>query len=333
MESFLLRVFLATTIVWSGHCLKAKLARQVLLDVPQLLDVHHARAVLVGDDYDLVRDLEDLPFATDLVESARSGQLNKDTLVALEHGIQIREKPMLWVHVHKAGGTFMCSMAGLAGENVVQPNDNCNWHGHDSYLDSGHTDHAVSCEDREAFFSQNGYTWGQIERELWNNDAESDLCWNKFDYGVMLRDPISLMRSMMNFHPDIGKGFVDDIELELKAPSETTLSQDPLWKYMDNFHIRVLASAMDVPAGQIDATHLEKAKERLAKFDTIARLEDLGDKSAEVFVSIGWSDGMSSHVSSKSNTSGDQWDFTAEELEWLSELNKYDYELYKQYGS
>merc|ERR1712048_1191666 len=95
---------------------------------------------------------------------------------------------MLWVHIHKAAGTTMCALAKINGERVVKPNRNCNWD-FDGSIDILTTS-TPSCKGRADHFNKNGYTWGQIERELYDGAICPD-----FDYGIMLRDPIKLRQS------------------------------------------------------------------------------------------------------------------------------------------
>lgn len=222
----------------------------------------------------------------------------------------------------------MCKMAGLAGEHVVKPDLNCNWAAHDSYGRSGiPRSEAVSCEDRMGYFRDRQYTWGQIEREL----LPSDRCWGSYSYGVMLREPMDLMRSMMNFHPNIGKGFVTSLQKELRSPEAATLDQFALWKIMDNYAVRLLAPALTVPAGQINQTHYEAALETLSHFDHVQRLEDLPDNAEALFKDLSWPETLRQFVSRKENAAAHQHDFTSEEASWLEEVNRFDIALYKRF--
>eukprot|EP00971_Amphidinium_carterae_P310043 6160974-Amphidinium_carterae.1 len=98
-------------------------------------------------------------------------------------------------------------MASIAREKIVRPQSNCNWKLHDGYHASGKRSiFAISCKDRAEYYAKNGYTYSQIERELW----PSDECWEQFTYGVMLREPLALMKSEMNYrgqlYPEDGGG-------------------------------------------------------------------------------------------------------------------------------
>jgi len=251
-----------------------------------------------------------------------------------------RKKPFLMVHIHKAAGTYMCNMAAKARERIVQPNLNCNWKDHDSYLDSG-TRWRVNCDKRHSFFTRNGFTYGQIERELW----PADLCWDEFSYGILLREPIDLMHSELNYrglyHGGLSKdAVVADFKrrVESDPPLQTDHTQLPEWKTLDNFQTRILANAMAVPAGQIGPEHLERARQVLANFTAVGRVADLKiDMQRNVFFdSLGWSnEALQESVAAalpRNQVKKDLYDFTDLEREWLQRINQYDIELFRWYS-
>lgn len=261
-----------------------------------------------------------------------------------------RSKPLRWVHIHKAGGTFMCHMAYIAGETVVQPSDGaCNWMGYDQYKDSGKRDELLPCKEQLAYFRQHNYTWGQLEREF----AAADRCFDEFDYGVMLREPLSLMTSEMNYHPGCflfggpcGGGPVDPTDFlkqfrqQLRRkPLQDEVGDDqfPLWKFFDNVQTRILASALDVPPGGINESHAVAARRALEAFKVIARLEDLPQYGQRMFESLGWNSGMMRHVVEPVNAAPTQptrtakFRFDAQDARFLLELNKYDLALWQAY--
>eukprot|EP00927_Polykrikos_kofoidii_P052175 TRINITY_DN4595_c0_g1_i1.p1 TRINITY_DN4595_c0_g1~~TRINITY_DN4595_c0_g1_i1.p1 ORF type:complete len:340 (+),score=46.01 TRINITY_DN4595_c0_g1_i1:105-1124(+) len=296
--------------------------------------VHSVMSRLVENDTLAINDsrwdTEDLPFSTDLARFAdEAGHMRKvDANLLSNRRIVTRERPVLWVHIHKSGGTFMCQLAAIAGEHVIPTKDtNCNWAGHDLYVDSGFPQKGVTCAERVYYFKSMGVSWGQLEHEIW----DSCLCWDDFFYGTMLRSPIGLMRSMMNYHPHHGKAFVQDVQNELLYPSPSSLTQNVTWKFMDNFQIRVLASAMEVPAGKITIEHFDKARRVLDGMNVVARLEDLPNIGGDLFSRLGWSPDMAAYVGMPRNPSDHVFDFTQEEAEMLLELNKFDVALYESY--
>lgn len=316
---------------------------------------------------DLLYDLADLPFETDIYEIIQEKlemldanatpiemevtsiwPFNRRQSAAKMHpefDTTPRSRPLLWIHIHKAGGTFICAMAQLAGEKVTEPSDGaCNWLWHDQYRDSGDVER-ISCKERSDYFRDptRNYTWGQIEREF----AEADRCWNEFDYGVMLREPVALLESEVNYHPScwfLGKpcgggpddpaDFLRTFKEMLASPSDIPDNdQYALWKYFDNIQVRLLAPALDVPAGKLNETHLNAAKESLAKFKIIARLEDLPHVGPKVFDKLGWSQKMMAHVGEpvNMNKNGHDYIFSEDEVKWLRHVNRFDRALWEAY--
>lgn len=222
----------------------------------------------------------------------------------------------------------MCSLAKLAGEKVLEPNENCNYAGPGSSDDFHSTGRiGMGCPSRLGLYEAQGATWGQIERQL----PDDDICPGAFEYGTMLRDPIALMLSMLNHveYFSIGKAFLGRLRKALKAGTTGPYQQsEGLWKLFDNYQTRVLANAMDVPGGQINATHLELARARLARFRVAARLEDLGPEHP-LFESLGWPDEARRQVAGRrKNPSMRIYKFNNKERSWLEDINRHDLALY-----
>lgn len=240
----------------------------------------------------------------------------------------------------------MCTLARMAGEAIVFPHRNCNYFGgkhgdgkasSDMWDNSGHrpTNHRdMSCQRRHELYVRGGFSYGQIEHELW----ESDWCPKMFLYGTMLREPLALMQSMINFHPDIGKGFLDNLRHALRTrTTEPDQGSEGSWKLFDNFQVRVLANAMDVPGGGITEEHVNKAFHKLQAFEVVARLEDL-TPSHPMFVTLGWQKvrymiGSQDDGGPNRNHHDEGMRFTESELDWLRELNKHDYSLYESFDA
>jgi hypothetical protein len=275
--------------------------------------------------------------------------LRADELLKEPRRVTIRHKPFVWLHVHKAGGTLMCEMAKRMEEKVVIPENNCNWIGHDRWRDSGQPSLRKSCAERAKMYHESGFTYGQIEREV----DDDELC-EKFRYGVMFREPLALMASIMNYelwyqtmmehnaYPDpflhfpanLTAWLQDKIEAEAVPVNELAPSA-----WLDNFQTRFLANAFDVPAGQITKEHLTRAQAFLQKHNvTVHVLEDLPMTGEKLFKELGWRwnkaalkrKKMSIHTILTNNPSHktEQRPFTPEETEYLRRVNKYDLELY-----
>jgi hypothetical protein len=227
----------------------------------------------------------------------------------------------------------MCQMA-KRNERVVHPEDNCNWKGHDGYGQSGEPYMRVPCAERARTFQSSGFTYGQVEREMDDNE----LC-DEFRYGVMLREPMSLMHSLMNYEiwyhekfehkrPDIPPNIADWLNGKIHNQAVPE-SQTPGWVHLDNFQTRVLANAFDVPAGQIDSEHVERARAFLQNHGFMVHvLEDLPTRGEELFNELGWKFQPGSFHRKVNSLAREERPFLAEELEYLKDLNKYDYELY-----
>lgn len=248
-----------------------------------------------------------------------------------------RRTPMIWLHIHKAGGSLMCWLAQLAGERILEPSDGaCNWLRHDAYLDSGKDKVKVSCDERVRQMHSQGSTWSQIEREL----GDSDRCWDDFHYGVSLREPVALLESMVNYRPGkFGGGplnpdaFLHKLRQTLDQGQATHDStQYPLWKYFDNIQTRLLAPCLEVPPGGINSTHVRRAKKTLAKFAIVSRLEDLPTTALSVFSKLGWNPHMKRHIGESVNARDHGYIFTAKQANWLREVNRHDRELWEAYA-
>lgn len=257
-------------------------------------------------------------------------------------------KPLMWLHIHKAGGTLMCKFAKKY-ERLIAPADaNCNWLWHDEYDQSGAEGSRTPCAERARVWKEGGFTYGQVEREMDTNELCDD-----FRYGVMLRDPLSLIHSMVNYgiwyERQVKGGCPENPEYcALRIPGDTaTWLQDCIrrrsvavnqfftWVWFDNFQTRLLANAIDVPAGQIGEEHVARARAFLEKNHfTVFLLEDLAKKGDVLFAQLGWpfpTEGLHERPQSLHGKDQDARPFQPEEISFLRDLNKYDYELYESF--
>lgn len=239
--------------------------------------------------------------------------------------------PWLWFHVHKVSGSLMCLAAKLNRKKIVQPNMNCNWNGVDGYHDSGKPkEEATTCAQRNRYWEPRRFNYGQIEREL----LPTDFC-EGYKYGTMLRDPLDLATSEINYRFTLYKGMTKDevlTEFMRQLNRTSTLpvgtSQDPEWKFLDNFQTRLFANAFDVPAGGIKEEHVLRAKNTLKKFNIVARMEDVTSfgGAKNLTKAMGWR--VPINRMNKVNVSPRKFEFTLDEREMLRKQNKHDYELY-----
>jgi len=246
-------------------------------------------------------------------------------------------KPLLMVHVHKAGGTYMCKMARVVGMRI--PPTACNWEEPDGYRMSCKGGPFPTCAERAAEYHASGWTAGAIERELY----DSDICPNDFRYSVLLRDPIRLIQSNLNFNYNGYHGPPADESMEiLKAElagrgvgsEDDKTGQCGHWKYMDNFQVRILAGATSVPAGKLTTAHLETARARLSKFVAVEKLENMANPSrrSAFFGKLGWLVDAAEHEQEeKEQVSRKVMQFSEVQVSFLRKLNALDYELYHSF--
>jgi hypothetical protein len=192
---------------------------------------------------------------------------------------------MMWVHLPKAGGSMRCATANKNGENIVKPSNNCNWDTKDAPHFMGGYDYPpkVTCAKRAEYFRANNYTRGQIEREI--NDE--DLCFDYFEYGVLLRHPADYMHSLLNcFHKrGVGPKAIDsNLQCVIDkgdGPSCAKVWQfDPRRKphmFFDNYMTRALGGLdyWNLPVGEVGSHHVDRVLERLDKFATIMVWPDI----------------------------------------------------------
>lgn len=268
----------------------------------------------------------------------------------------LSREPVLWLHVHKCAGTLMCELAHAAGEKVVQPSKNCNWDVGDAVYFMGRPSPKPTCAERQQYFAEKGYTWGAVEHEL----SAGHPC-PGFLYGTMLRDPMALVDSIASVHAgdlpgsDAAKdggapvrhtadvlGPVRDA-LKLLATANQTKAgllaraeNRPIhehiwsldtWKYFDNFQTRLLADALDVPAGALTADHLRRAEEALDRFDVVLVLEDLQEDAPQLVEGFGWPASLLPRFGSKVNDHPSASLFTADEVALLRRSNTWDQSL------
>lgn len=239
-----------------------------------------------------------------------------------------RRKPMMWVHIHKSAGSFICAGAVLNGESIVKPSGNCNWAEHDNGA-GGLGSERTNCSKRTEYFEQHNYSWGQIERVL-----ADEFCYTTFDYGIWLRDPVSLAESEANWHHMYTPGEIStslNCVVQKRGELCPVKQKDdmPLWMYFDNYVVRIVGgpSVWNLPPGHVEERHARLALERLHPFKIVLVMEDVVSTehgTDALFKKTGWKlwpvKSKRYHTHNKT--------FTNEERETIRKLNKYDYMLY-----
>jgi hypothetical protein len=159
-------------------------------------------------------------------------------------------------------------------------------------------------------------------------------CGDSFMYGIMLREPMSLVSSDLNFnhwHQDSLTAWLRSSEVptcDLEGPCKHSGHAELGWQLFDNFIIRSLTgtSGWWKPPGTINETDLETAKSRLEKMDVILILDELSEGKAQMEASFGWRD-VELMVVNKYRKAKEP--FTPGNNNYLSNLNRFDSKLYK----
>ena len=92
----------------------------------------------------------------ELVKEA--GEEEAESIALPDHS---RRKPVLWLHMHKAGGTFMCSQAAKENERIISPSFNCNFRNgrFDGVPAMGKHGVDLTCKKRASMFQKTHATW------------------------------------------------------------------------------------------------------------------------------------------------------------------------------
>lgn len=234
---------------------------------------------------------------------------------------------MILIHIHKNAGSTMCCSAEASGEKIVQPNSNCNWEPFDGWQPEQETRQSPSCQDRKDHFASGGFTYGGLEHGL--NDE--DLCFEDFNYAVLLREPLSRGDSHMNWD-GLSKGkLIATLDSSLNGQSllETGVLESA--KILNDYQVRMLAGVMHLPLGGITSEHVTKAKSRLEKFMFVGLVEELKTDEGRhrIMTGMNWRSSLAIHANSHNSHPERQSDhFTEQEKTILSEHNKYDLALY-----
>lgn len=269
---------------------------------------------------------------------------SKEVKLNAEEEHHRRSRPMMWVHIHKAGGSFICAAAHLNDESIGK-GGNCNSKklndgGNGAWYTGG-----ANCSQREKEFAQNKLTWGQIERVLPLNPSR-ELCFDNFDYAIWLRDPIKLALSEANFKKydpkDVRKA-IACVQNGGGCPKWEEKKDDvPLWKFMDNYAVRVLGgpAVYTKKVGQVTEEDAKRAMKLLERFKIKVNMDDVVSNpnlKKSFLQRMGWSqwpgvsDGKKTGNSQGTRMSTGQPvknRFSDSQKTIIREAAKYDYMLY-----
>ena len=259
-------------------------------------------------------------------------------------------KPAIWIHFHKAAGTWICAQAKRRGEKILKPEATCNYRDWevDGVQQMGARRQRLSCEERRSVYRSQAATWGQIEREY--NEEDLD-CGADFLYGAMVREPEHLMASVAAFNQFDLNAVVLWLQSQahrgeklggtahVACPTDTACYHHGhpqlSFQLFDNFMVRSLNgySGWWLPPGTVNRNHLEHAKRVLSSFEMLLTIETLDDGYVQLMDHLGWKrDAYSTmpvrpHGSTAHGTLGESLRDPTAYL-WLVALNSLDIELY-----
>jgi hypothetical protein len=183
-------------------------------------------------------------------------------------------KPLMFIHVHKSLGTWMCFVVKHAGGSSVIGNPDCTMP-EDSCWSSSAFGSKSTCAARMQQFNANHWTFYEIERWLDFADDAGDWCPEDLSYAIILRDPVKRAASQMSANHQT----MDDIKGWFDSPVVFDRRQGFISSHVsyDNFYVRTLCGVecFFLPPGALSAEHLEKAKGRLEKLDAVLMVDDL----------------------------------------------------------
>jgi len=251
-----------------------------------------------------------------------------------------KHKPVIWVHVHKACGTSMCSMAKLNGEALMsqaRDGQSCNVNLVDDYrfwMPTGRPD----CADREMMQRASGFTWSQIEHPL----TDEEFCPDEFFYGTIIRHPVTAALSQVNY--------IDVYQLDRWSPYEWRKliacledrqaghaaacaeldllpKPDQNWVFFDNFLVRMFGglSVWNLPAGAINAAHRELALSRLSSLDLVLTAEQFDSNQTRTALrqAFRWDRFEPTYIPVNANAFK-PISFTADDVKRIERLNMHD---------
>lgn len=253
------------------------------------------------------------------------------------------ERKVVHMHIHNAGGTFLCSKAGMMGEFVMGWPCNCNLRNVYGRLTDGPFSRVVhnnaTCADRQAEMDRQNVSFSMIER--WIEHGTGDWCGKKFVYTVTVRDPVERGATTTKVNFQNRSGAVLSL---LRRAEATRLPVRKGWLHshaaFDNTMIRLLngVEAMVLPIGGINKTHLQRAMHMLQKFDVVLDLPNITRDHVQLTYALGWQPLAPPRQKKKTKTRTRQGppralrSTVAPELsDKLTRLNALDMELYR-YG-
>eukprot|EP00968_Pinguiococcus_pyrenoidosus_P001280 scaffold57_cov254-Pinguiococcus_pyrenoidosus.AAC.33 len=184
------------------------------------------------------------------------------------------DRIIYFLHLHKAGGSYVCALAGKNGARHT-PTDNCNVYvsaaGAQVARAMGHPCCGDTVAAQRSFAAKSSLTFVANEFDL---APEMDV--DSFVYVTQLRPPLE--RYVSHFM-HVSRAFSRSFDFD-----------DWLLRQPDNWYLRKLCGRQcsEVPRGRLDQSHYEIAKGKLEKFEVVLLLEDHAGNNVLFEAVLGW---------------------------------------------
>lgn len=248
------------------------------------------------------------------------------------------EKPLLFIHVHKAAGNTMCHL-GQMFENLAQAGQHadscCNIYDVEARIDdrmnqigTRSSEGFASCGERANYMKRNIYSYSQIERGLREDDVRRE-CFDRFRFATLLRDPVDLAISASNWDKF---NLTRVVQEHLERIGQPSPHDGFAHLFVDNYIIRTLLGKLgrEIPIGGVTEEHAHLLISILKDFVYVGIVEDLSTHKVEADLEkvLGWSGIHMVHANTGAHdvTLADGLDL--ELARTLKEAVKYDYKVY-----
>jgi len=195
-------------------------------------------------------------------------------------------KPLMFVHVHKSLGTWMCSIAKVSGASSADGPD-CSELEDNCWASSAFGSKST-CAARMQQLSAHNWTFYEIERWIDFSEDAGDWCPEDLSYAIIMRHPLKRAASQMTANSQT----IDDVKGWFEAPRVFNHREGFVYSHVsyDNFYVRTLCGieCFFLPPGTITETHLEEAKRRLEELDAVLIVEDLLTQLVQLESLTGW---------------------------------------------
>jgi len=275
----------------------------------------------IQNSADEVQVIPTLPAISSQAVRSSTGSLRRPTLARRQ-----RRRPVMWVHLHNFGGTYICKEAMRQGEHTP-PESNPQWPGCLMPGDGCSTWYGRTTGETRA---KESYSFTMVERDV----EAADLC-DELLLGVTLRDPLAGLTSTLIANRFIKEEVLHILETGTIAPA-WHVECLPAWDtyhHFDNFATRSLGGNYNAPPRGVTRENLERAKKNLERMDVVLILEELQQHMPQLAAFFEWDIERATPQNKEKGHECTQKDraFTAEEETFLKDVNALDYELF-QFG-